>query len=677
MTAVLLGFWNTLLQGEENTADLREEMVEMDALERVRFERELESRLAQDVGAYLGHSRFTLSVTADFSRFKQIRRKALPRARSQAVASSVAGTQQQTPSLPPLQAEQPAPLWQAQRQQSEALLEGMEFATEDMPEPEELALPGAPFSEFERDKRLYQARKDQRQHASQHNPWLNDPRQNQINKSQPTAAPYQAPATQPSFVPAATPEYIDEMVGFRTQINRLTVGMTVDQEKIDREQEEFIRNLIFQKAQLDSVRGDSLRIVKVAFVQAEPDSLVGLIKDYIPYITYAIVALLGLLFLILLAILFRLFKKKPDESHVKDELGSLSDNAGQSNGVADEADEADEAQQLLQKLEVARQQEVRQQALKQDIVTHAVAQPEKVRNLAREEMLGEGGVQLVAGLHQVLGAQLFRSLFPNFSGEELISFEAYLAENGVIKDEELSGILEKFNQQILHEQLLNNESKTTKPFAFLDRLNDEQVLYLIHEEDIRIKTLVFSQLPVERGAAVIAKLKQEDQVAIAFELSEFASIPLDSFQQVANRLAKKAMDVPSFNNVSSDGVGLLVNMFDHLDGATEKGLFEQMQAKSPDLYHRIKQVYFTFSDMPRMPVAVLKNILREVDKGTLAMALSTSFSLEPSFTSSLIAILIATPFLTCSKTLHLGSFNTSSDISIFLFTGPGCNKIIL
>lgn len=618
--AVLLGFWNTVLQGEEKAADLREEMVAIDALERVRFERELEGRLAQDVKSYLGHSRFTLSVTADLSRFKQIRQKALPRSRE--ATRPTPASQQQAQSLPPLQTEQPVPVWQAQTQQSNALLEGMEFGTEDMPEPEELSLPGAPFSEFERDKRLYQARKDQRQDANRRNPWMNDPRQNKTNKAQPAVEPYRAPVARPDFPPISSePEYIDEMVGFRTQINRLTVGMTVDQGKIDREQEEFIRNLIFQKAKLDSVRGDSLRIVKVAFVQAEPDSLVGLIKDYIPYITYAIAALLGLLFLILLAVLFRLFKKKPDDSSVDNERDVMSDGVEQS--VSVEA-EIDDAQQLLHKLEVARQQEVRQQTLKQDIVTHAVAQPEKVREIAREEMLGEGGVHLVAGLHQVLGPQLFRSLFPNFSGEELISFEAYLAENGVIKDDDLSGILEKFNQQILHEKLLNDDSIITKPFAFLERLNDDQVLYLLNDEDIRIKTLVFSQLPVERGAAVIAKLKQEDQVAIAFELSEFASIPLDSFQQVANRLAKKAMDVPSFNNVSSDGVGLLVNMFDHLDGATEKGLFEQMQAKSPDLYHRIKQVYFTFSDIPRMPLSVLKNILRETDKNTLAIALSTS-----------------------------------------------------
>lgn len=182
-------------------------------------------------------------------------------------------------------------------------------------------------------------------------------------------------------------------------------------------------------------------------------------------------------------------------------------------------------------------------------------------------------------------------------------------------------------QQRLQQGLADN-SAGNSPFSFLEKLNDSQVLYLIKDEDTRIKALVMSQLPAERAADIIQRMKEKDQAAVAYELGQFDTLPVSAFRDVADRLAQASLSVPTFENISADGLSVLIRMLDNMNSAEETRLLKTLKGEKPETYYRLRQVYFTFADMARAPERVLANELRDIDRGVLAAALchtSTEF----------------------------------------------------
>ena len=170
--------------------------------------------------------------------------------------------------------------------------------------------------------------------------------------------------------------------------------------------------------------------------------------------------------------------------------------------------------------------------------------------------------------------------------------------------------------------------ESSKPFSFLEKLNDSQVIYLIKDEDVRIKALVLSQLEAQRAADIIQRLKAKDQAAVAYELGQFETLPLAAFKDVADRLAKQSLTAPTFENVTADGLSVLIRMLDNMNTADETRLLKTLKSEKPETFYRLRQVYFTFADLVRTPQRVITNELREINRDVMAMALchcSTEF----------------------------------------------------
>ncbi len=146
-------------------------------------------------------------------------------------------------------------------------------------------------------------------------------------------------------------------------------------------------------------------------------------------------------------------------------------------------------------------------------------------------------------------------------------------------------------------------------------------MYLIQHEDVRIQALVVSQLDADQGARVLNRVPSQTQAQVIAELGQFETFPLDTFQDVADRLAKLAQQVPSFENVNADGLSMLINMLDNMSSAEEAKVLRRLKQDKPDSFYRLRQQYFTFSDLSKTPRQVLSNALREVERNNIGRAL--------------------------------------------------------
>jgi len=537
-----------------------------DDLEEIQLKSQLEDSLARDIQAYLGHSRFIINVDVSLQKIRQI-------VKQKQASNGNNRSYPQVMSYPQLR-----------------------FPKQDIDEVEGgiERLPGLPFVDIpvdkEKDAELQFMREQiQRLQRQQRQPqWENDDERGQAQNSEETT------------------------VGVFNKIKKLYISLLVE-DTISAEQELFLRNLVYQKAGLNDLRGDEFKLIKTQFSSLPDQSTsmeetrpIGWLQENFDAL---LLGLLSLLALLLIALLIASLRKK--EPSTNQPAGPVD---GASLAISNPALGAAEAT-------LSEQVDKKQLMLKtrQDIISLGLGQPQHVQGAMDQLIAQEDKIPMIASIYKILGRSLFRSIFPNIEQVQLQSIMAQLADQPPEEEQQAQDIQDFY--QILQQKIHNLGPSHAHPFEFLNKLNDSQVLYLVQHEDARIQALVISQLEPEQGARVLNRIPEKRQALVMAELGQFETFPMDTFKDVADRLAKAAQQVPSFENVNADGLGMLMSMLDNMSTGEEAKVLKRLKQDKPDTFYRLRQMYFTFPDIARTPKSILSNALREVDRSFIGRAL--------------------------------------------------------
>lgn len=533
-----------------------------DEIEEVRFKDEMEARLNRDLQAYLGNNRFIIHVEAELKKTRTVVSE-----RSNSGSKNIPDR--------PVFTSQPIPASIGPRvQEIEESLPGL--PTSDLPIFEDNSI------EVNALKGRVQQLENERQQALGYAEELRQEAEKQIEKIK------------------------QKTLGYRNSINKLTITVVLDKSLKD-EQIEFIRNLITRKARLDELRGDSLSIVRTEFKDVVKPDVV--LDGWQKYQGWIMLACFGFMMLLLLLVLY-LFNKRLSDSlkenqRRSDNFDSLTVPAAVELAPIDHADndDHDKRRQLNE--------------MRQELVTIGLGQPQLFQQRINEQ-LNSGNSQNVAALYEVLGKGLFRSLCPKIPNSDVEALAEQI-DNQPLDNEQKITYLNSLRHEML--KALSDDETGNAPFAFLEKLNDSQVLYLIKQEETRIKALVLSQVTAKRAASLVQRLEGREQSAVAYELGEFETLPVSTFKDVADRLAQKSLNVPSFENVSANGLSVLINMLDTMSSGEETRLLKTLKADKPETYYRLRQVYYTYADLMRTPERVIANELRDIDRTVMALSL--------------------------------------------------------
>jgi flagellar motor switch protein FliG len=537
-----------------------------DEIEESRFKDEMEARLNRDLQAYLGNNRFIIHVEAELKK-------------TRTVVKEKSNTGSKNIPERPVFSSQPIPASFANRtQEVEETLPGL--PTSDLPVFEDNS------AEVNALKGRVQQLETERQQALGYAEKLRKEAEKQIEKIK------------------------EKTLGYRNSINKLTITIVLDKSLND-EQVEFIRNLITRKARLDELRGDSLKIVRTVFKKEESKDVV--LDWWQQYQGWIMLACFGFMMLLLLFALYLFNKRLSDSLRESQRRSENFDNLTVPAAVemAPIANSEDSSQDDIN--------DKRRQLneMRQELVTIGLGQPQLFQQRIHEQF-NSGNSQNVAVLYEVLGKGLFRSLYPKLGTADAEALASQIEQQPLDTDQKITNL-----NNLRHEMLkaLSDDDSSHAPFAFLEKLNDSQVLYLIKEEETRIKALVLSQMTAQRGAGLVQRLEGHEQSAVAYELGEFETLPVSTFKDVADRLAQKSLNVPSFENVSANGLSVLINMLDTMSSGEETRLLKTLKADKPETYYRLRQVYYTYADLMRTPERIIANELRDIDRTVMALSL--------------------------------------------------------
>lgn len=236
------------------------------------------------------------------------------------------------------------------------------------------------------------------------------------------------------------------------------------------------------------------------------------------------------------------------------------------------------------------------------------------------EYAGLSGLDKSAVLFQVLGDGLAVTIFKELSDTDLRRVRVRARELTGVPFKVKKAVLEEFYFSFRTEKFKESEGEMRKPFAFLEKLSDEQVAYLILAEPPAIIGLVLAQLESERQLRIYERLDPDQRIEALMELGDTDAMNLEAVATVAGDLREKARYLPQASEFERGGGEKLAGMLGRMALEQADLFMEKLSQDNPELYKEVKRYYLTFDDIFQLPAAVLRDVLIAVDLDDLARA---------------------------------------------------------
>ena len=159
-------------------------------------------------------------------------------------------------------------------------------------------------------------------------------------------------------------------------------------------------------------------------------------------------------------------------------------------------------------------------------------------------------------------------------------------------------------------------------FEMLKNANPIEVAALLQEEMPQTIALVLSYLEAKVAADILTSMSKENQVEVTLRLAAMDRVSPQVVQQVEKNLKSKLSSVINEADFrATGGVAFLVKMLNQVDRGVQKSIFESLETTNSKLVEEIRANMFTFDDVIKLDDRAMQRVLRDVNKGDLALAL--------------------------------------------------------
>ena len=155
-------------------------------------------------------------------------------------------------------------------------------------------------------------------------------------------------------------------------------------------------------------------------------------------------------------------------------------------------------------------------------------------------------------------------------------------------------------------------------------LDSTSICNLLKEEDPQTIALVVSYLSSPKGAEVLMSLPEKTREIVVEKLATLESTPIEVVETLGEVLSAKVGERVSRALNQTGGEKSAAGVLNAMNKDERKKLLDNMDERAPDLVRSIRMKMFTFDDLQTLDVKTMQKIMREVDPGKLAVALSAA-----------------------------------------------------
>jgi len=155
----------------------------------------------------------------------------------------------------------------------------------------------------------------------------------------------------------------------------------------------------------------------------------------------------------------------------------------------------------------------------------------------------------------------------------------------------------------------------------LQKTDPLQLGKLLDSEHPQTIALVLAHLDPRRASQVLDNLSEEHKVVSIKRLAEMRQFSPEMAQKVALILHRRLENVGDTKRKSYSGFKAVADLLNRVNAEEAKRILESIEDDQPELALSIRNLMFTFEDLLTVPPATIREIVSEVDKRQLALAL--------------------------------------------------------
>jgi flagellar motor switch protein FliG len=205
---------------------------------------------------------------------------------------------------------------------------------------------------------------------------------------------------------------------------------------------------------------------------------------------------------------------------------------------------------------------------------------------------------------------------------ELLETQQYMLRGGMEYAKKL--LVEAFGRQRAEDlmaQVRRAEEATHSDLAMLQNMDPQQLSKFLEGEHPQTVALVLAHLDPKRASVVLMNLEEPQRVAAVYRLAEMRQFSPEMAQKVAVILHQRSESGGTGGRRAYSGFKAVADLMNRLDQQSSKTILEEIEKKEPTIAIGIRNLMFTFDDLLTVPSQSMREIVNQVDKRMLGLAL--------------------------------------------------------
>lgn len=223
----------------------------------------------------------------------------------------------------------------------------------------------------------------------------------------------------------------------------------------------------------------------------------------------------------------------------------------------------------------------------------------------------------IKGTDKAIGAAVLEEFYAIFQSNQYINtggFE-YAKEilYRVLGPEEAKKVLDKLSKQM----------QTAQNFSYLSKVRPQQLAEFISGEHPQAIALILAHMDPNSAAETLSYFSDNQRADVAIRMASLGDIAPPIVKRVSAVLENQLDSLTSYK-VEVGGPRAVAEIFNRLGQKAAKTTIAHIEQIDEQLAAKIKEMMFTFEDIVKLDGTAIREILKNVDKKDLTMALKSA-----------------------------------------------------
>lgn len=262
-----------------------------------------------------------------------------------------------------------------------------------------------------------------------------------------------------------------------------------------------------------------------------------------------------------------------------------------------------------------------------------------------------GGPQKAAILMMTLGSEEAAKVMSHLTEVEVEALTGQIARLEGVPSETVDGVVEEFSEfstamgkflqngpDFAREALARaigperaqetvarvQASLDPKGFEVLREIDDEQLLSFVKREHAQTVALILANLKARQAGRILSKLDPERQAEIVRRVASMESVSPEMIRKVKESLNHLFSNWKRAHSESAGGLETVAELLNNVDRTSGKRILAALESEDPELAAHVRSLMLTFEDLLKLTDQDLRQVLKEIDSATLALALKAA-----------------------------------------------------